>query len=317
MSDFKPLALATALFFSGLACEPAANSNATNTNAGNRAAVNSNVARTAPAAASKDALFALEKQAWEGWKNRDAKSFEAVMSDKYVGFASTGRIGKAESVKSLSNQKCEIKSYSFSDEQMTPVGPDVALLTFKAAQEGVCDGKTIPPAVWSASVYAREGDGWKAVYYSESPVADPKTPPAKPSQSSNEKPAAAPDTAKLDPQTEKILAVEKASWEAWKNKDQKALESLLGNDFLWLSGQGRSDRGATIKMWSTDNKCEVKSYELTDAHSVALSADVSLLTFRGGGNGNCEGEPLRTNWYGTLYQKSGDTWKLMFGTMIP
>jgi hypothetical protein len=70
-------------------------------------------------------------------------------------------------------------------------------------------------------------------------------------------------------------------------------------------------------MWSTDNKCDVKSYELTDAHSVALSADVSLLTFRGGGNGNCEGEPLRTNWYGTLYQKSGDTWKLMFGTMIP
>ena len=145
MSNFKPLALATALFFSGLACEPAANSNATNTNAGNRAAVNSNVARTAPAAASKDALFALEKQAWEGWKNRDAKSFEAVMSDKYVGFASTGRIGKAESVKSLSDQKCEIKSYSFSDEQMTPVGPDVALLTFKALQDGVCDGKTIPP----------------------------------------------------------------------------------------------------------------------------------------------------------------------------
>ena len=315
MIKLKVLLLAAAAFFACLACEPAANSNSANTNAANRAATNANAAKPASAAPSKDALFALEKQAWEGWKNRDPKSFEAVMSDKYVGFASTGRIGKTESVKSLGDQKCEIKSYSFSDEQMTPVGPDVAILTFKAAQDGVCDGKPIPAAVWSASVYAREGDNWKTVYYSEAPVVDPKAPPAKPSGSTAAKPA--PDAAKPDPQTEALLALEKAGWEAWKNKDQKALESSLGNDFLWLSGEGRWDRATTIKNWSTDNKCEVKSYELTDAKSVALSGDVSLLTFRGAADGNCAGEPLRTNWYGVVYQRSGDAWKPVFGTFLP
>lgn len=317
MIRLKFLALLAVAFLACLACEPAANSNTSNVNAGNRAAANSNAANPASAAPSKDALFALEKQAWEGWKTRDPKSFEAVMSEKYVGFASTGRIGKAESIKTLSDQKCEIKSYSFSDEQMHPIGPDVAVLTFRAAQDGVCDGKPIPAAVWSASVYAREGNGWKTVYYSEAPVVDPKAPPAKPSSPTAAKPVAPPDTAASDSQTQAILAVEKSAWEAWKNKDQKSLESLLGSDFVWLSGEGRWDRATTIKMWSTDNKCEVKSYELTDAKSVPLSGDASLLTFRGRADGNCAGEPLTTNWYGTVYQKTGDSWKPAFGTVLP
>jgi hypothetical protein len=317
MIKLKPLVLVTAALFACMACEPAANTNSTNANAGNRAAANANAAKPAPVAPSKDALFALEKQAWEGWKNRDAKGFEAVMSDKYVGFASTGRIGKTESIKTLSDQKCEIKSYSFSDEQMHPVGPDVAILTFKAAQDGTCDGKPIPAAVWSASVYAREGDTWKTVYYSEAPVVDPKAPPAKPSSPTAAKPAAPPDTAKPDSQTDALLALEKTGWEAWKNKDQKAFESTLGSDFHWLSGEGRWDRSTTIAKWTTENTCNVKSYELTDAKSVALSPDVSLLTFRGGADGDCGGQPLTTNWYGTVYQKTGDAWKPVFGTMLP
>lgn len=315
MIRIKFLAMAAFASIACLACEPAANSNAINANAGNRAAANSSAAKPEPVPPSKDALVTLEKQAWEGWKNRDPRSFESLLSDKYVGFASTGRIGKAESIKTLSDQKCEIKSYSLSDEQMTSIGPDVALLTFKAAQDGVCDGRPIPAAVWAASVYAREGDTWKTVHYTEAPVVDPKAPPAKSSAPAAVKPAA--DAEKPDDQTEALLAVEKSAWEAWKNKDQKALDSLLGSNFLWLSGEGRADRAAIIKMWSTDNKCDVKSYELTDARSVQLSADVSLLTFRGRADGNCAGEPLMTNWYSVLYQKSGDSWKPAFGAILP
>lgn len=295
--------LAAASMFFGACGAPATNTPATNA---------TNTAKPTAAAPTADALMTMEKAGWEAWKNRDAKWTEENASDKYVGLGTSGRMDKAAAVKSYTTQKCEIKSYTLSDDQMQLVGPDVAVLTFKGQQDYICDGKKGPANVWSASIYIREGDKWKAEFYAETPVVDPKAPPAKPAAPAK-KDEAKKEDAKPDAATDAVLAIEKKIWEAWKVKDRKGLEEVLGKDFFFYGGEGRRDRPTIIKAWATENKCEVKSYWLSDAMSVSLTKDVSMLTYKGGGDGTCEGQPITTDWYVSIYSKEGDAWKEAFG----
>lgn len=301
--------LTAAAFIAGCGA-PAGNTGTNAANAGNAANANANKSAAAP---SKETLMTMEKAGWEAWKNRDAKWTEENASDKYVSFGSSGRMDKAASVKSY-EQKCEIKSYTLSDDQMQMVGPDVAVLTFKGVQDYTCDGKKGPAEVRSSSIYVREGDKWKSAFYAETPVVDPKAPP-KPAAAKKEEPKA--DEAKPDAATEALLAVEKKTWEAWKNKDAKALEDVLAKDFVFVSGTGRMDRAATIKSWATENKCDVKSYWIGDARSASLTKDVSMMTFKGGGEGTCEGQPITTDWYVGVYMKDGEVWRPAFGMGVP
>ncbi len=307
---FIVLTLAFAAFFAACGApagnKPAANNANTNGNA------NANTAKPVAAAPTKDALMTMEKAGWEAWKNRDAKWTVENMSDKGVNLGTSGRMDKAAAVKSYTEQKCEIKSYTLSDDQMQMVGPDVAVLTFKGAQDAVCDGKKAPANVHSASIYIREGDKWKAAFYAETPAVDPKAPPAKPAASAK-KDEAKKEEAKPDAATDAVLAIEKKIWEAWKAKDGKALEDVLGKEFFFYGGEGRSDRATTIKNWSTDNKCEVKSYTLSDAMSASIAKDVTLLTYKGGADGKCDGQPIPTEWYVSVYTKEGEAWKEAFG----
>jgi hypothetical protein len=304
------LTLVTAALF--VACgAPADNAPAANT----ANVANANTAKPMAAAPTKEALMTMEKASWEAWKNRDAKWTEVNASDKYVGLGTTGRMDKAASIKSYTTQKCEIKSYSFSDDQMQMIGPDVAVLTFKVQQDYTCDGKKGPANVWSASIYVREGEKWKSAFYAETPVVDPKAPP-KPAAPAK-KDEAKKEEAKPDAATDALLAIEKKIWEAWKVKDAKPLEDILAKDFMFYGGEGRRDRAAIIKAWATENKCEVKSLWLSDAMSVAIAKDASMLTYRGGGDGKCEGQPLTTDWYVSIYSKEGDAWRQSFGMGVP
>lgn len=276
----------------------------------NNAAATNAVAKPAAAAPTKDALMTMEKAGWEAWKNRDAKWIVDNASDKHVTFGAAGRMDKAAALKTY-EQKCEIKSYALSDDQMQMVGPDVAVMTYKAAQDYTCDGKKGPANVNSSSIYVRDGDKWKSAFYAETAVVDPKAPP-KPAAPAK-KDEAKKDEAKPDAATEAVLAVENKIWEAWKAKDAKALEAVLTKDFMFTGGPGRRDRATIIKEWATENKCEVKSYWLSDAASASLAKDVTMLTYKGGGDGSCEGQPIMTEWYVSLYTKEGDTWKQAFG----
>jgi hypothetical protein len=310
---FIALAIAAAAFLSG--CQPAATNTATNTaNAVNT--TNSNAAKTTAPAPTKDALMTMEKAGWEAWKNRDAKWTEENYSDKAVNFTAAGRVDKAASIKSYSEQKCEIKSYSISDDQMQMVGPDVAVLTFRAAQDYTCDGTKGPADVRAASIYVREGDKWKAAFYAETPAVDPNAPQSKsgtPTKGASPKT----DEAKPDAATEAVLAQERKIWEGWKTKDTKMLDDVLGKDFMFYMGNGRHDRIGSIKMWSTDNKCDVKSYSIAEPKSSQLSSDVTLLTYKGAAEGNCEGQPIMTEWYAAVFRKEGEIWRPAFGMGVP
>lgn len=284
--------------------KPAANTNATNaSNAANTAT------KPAAAAPTKDALMAIEKAGWEAWKTRDAKWNEENLSDKAVGFSpSGGRQDKAAMIKAFGEAKCEIKSFSFSDEQMTMLGADVAVLTFKGTQDGTCDGKKVPAEVWSTSVYVREGDKWKSYLYVENPVTDPKATPKYAAAPVNKDDAKASD-AKPDALTDSLMAIENKAWEAWKQRDKAGIEAVMAKDFMYVSGSGRMVRADAIKLWG-DQKCEGLDYKFSDPKGVQVTPDVALVTYKADVKGKCDGKQVSPFlWVASFDTKEGDAWK--------
>jgi ketosteroid isomerase-like protein len=305
-------AVAAVLF---AACTPPANT-PTNTNA-NTANANANVAAAKPAAPTVEALTALETKATEAWKNKDTKFWDTFLADNFVGFGADGkRYGKADVAKMMAEDKCEVKSYSFSDQHVTPAGADAAIITMKVTTDYTCNGKPGPSPVISASVYERSGDDWKAAYHNEVPVVDPKNmkagepKPAAPMAKTTASPAAA---ATADALTDSLMAIEKSGWEAWKARDAKKLSDMTGSDLAYVDFMGNfaSNKADTIKAW-TEAKCEIKNFALSDGKSTMITKDAAILTFKGVPEGTCDGNPLKAIWGTSIYVKDGDTWKPVY-----
>lgn len=313
MNKMKILTLLAVAVFAAAACQPAANTtNGSNTHANS----NSNSKPTA-AAPTKDALVALEKSAYEAWKTKDSKFWEPFLSDKFVGYGTTGKLDKAAAIKEYSGTDCDVKSVAFSDEQMMPLGNDAALITYKVAVDGTCGGQKIPAQSWAAGLYVREGEKWKGAFHAESAIPDPN---AKPGQAaaSTAKPATTTTATepKPDAATDALIALEKKAWDDWKDKNAKGLDEWAGKDLVAFTSKGRSDRATALKTWAEDG-CEVKSVSLTDPASTSLSPDFSLLTFKAAVDGKCQGSAIPTENGISIYGKEGGAWKALFTMGTP
>jgi ketosteroid isomerase-like protein len=316
MGRFVLFALAAALL---AACTPPAANAPNNANATN---ANANIATTKPAAPTAEALTALETKAVEAWKNKDTKFWDTFLADNFVSLGPDGkRMGKADIVKMMADDKCENKSYSFADQHVTPVGADAAVITMKVTSDYTCNGKQGPSPAITASLYERSGNEWKGAYHGEVIVMDPKN--MKPGEKKPEAPAAktaespaAPATA--DALTDSLLAIEKSGWEAWKARDAKKLSDLAGSDLAFVNETGKftSSKEDTIKSW-TEPKCEIKSVNLSDGKASMITKDAAILTFKSVTDGTCEGNPVGTVWATSIYVKDGDTWKLVYGFENP
>ena len=311
MTKIKYFLLITLAAFFFIACTvntPVNNSNSTN------AAQN-----TAPARPTKDALATLEKSAYEAWKSKDAKFWETFLSDKFVGYGSNGKLDKASATKEYTGADCEIKSYALSDEQMTPLANDVALITYKTAVDGTCGGQKVPVNRRAAGVYVREGDKWKGAFHAEAPIVDPKAASTKPEEDRREEPTI--DNTKpadLDSETDTMLALEKAVWEAWRTNDAKKIEDLTAKEisFINIFGTYFATKAEAVKDW-TGPGCDVKSVSVTDAVGTMLSPTVGILRFNGAADGTCFGQKVGPIWGTSIYVKDGDAWKWAFGINLP
>lgn len=310
MAKSKHFALTVAAALVISACDgttPADHSNAANTGE-----------RKFPAAPTMDALVALEKSAYEAWKTKDAKFWDAFLSDQFVGYGSTGRLDKVLATREYTGADCEIKSYALSDEQMNPLSNNAALITYKTTVDGTCSGIKLPANSWAASVYVGNGDKWKGVFHAAAAVVDPTASPAKPvarreaPQENEAKPAS------RDAGTDAMLAVEKTVWEAWKDHDAKKLEDLTARNisFINIFGIYLATKADALKNWSGVG-CDVKSVGVTDAAGTVLSPTVGILTFKGAADGTCFGQKVGPIWGTSVYVKDGNVWKWTFGINVP
>ncbi|MGE5208838.1 MAG: nuclear transport factor 2 family protein [Alphaproteobacteria bacterium] len=116
--------------------------------------------------ADESTITALEKSAWEAYKNKQADAFKALMSTDYYGVY-------AEGVKNLDAEvadmaKSELREYSFADVKVVFPRPKVAVVTYKATVQATADGKDISGTYNSGSIWVEKGKKWVGIFHSES-----------------------------------------------------------------------------------------------------------------------------------------------------
>ena len=329
--------LAAASTFFAACGAPAANTGANN--------ANTNTTKPVAAAPTVDALMALDKQANEAYVKGDSKFFAGMLSDKFVILTGGGqRMDKAATVKMIASVKCDIKSMDLTEPAMSMIDADTYALSYKASWDGTCndpDGKPmkVPGPVRSASIWVRSGDKWQAVFHGENLIIDPKAskaPPPPPApvarkedpkkddktaaNSNTASNTAAPAKATGDANTDALVKIELALWEAWKAKDAKKIEDLMAIDvsFVNIFGTYFATRAEALKDW-TGALCQVKSVSVTDGFATALSPTVEMLTRKGTADGTCGGQEIGGTviWGVSIYVKDGDAWKFAFGMNSP
>ncbi|HUR97640.1 MAG TPA: nuclear transport factor 2 family protein, partial [Pyrinomonadaceae bacterium] len=73
-----------------------------------------------------------------------------------------------------------------------------------------------------------------------------------------------------------IIALEKAGWEAWKNKNPSWYQANTIAEVVSINSDGVSDKAQMIRYLSG---CDVKSFALDNFKFVALGSDAAMMTY--------------------------------------
>lgn len=119
-------------------------------------------------------IVALEKSAFEAWKNKDRKFFEDHMSEDGQFLDPNGGGGKAQYVKAIIDNNCTVNGYSLADSKVTMLSKDVALLTYRYTYDVVCGGKPEAGPLWASTMYVKRGGKWLIAFHQELPAAQVK-----------------------------------------------------------------------------------------------------------------------------------------------
>jgi len=104
-----------------------------------------------------------------------------------------------------------------------------------------------------------------------------------------------------------IIALERAGWEAWKNKDSSWTRDNVTEEFLLVNSESVSDKAQVVKSTGTD--CEVKSFSLDNFKFVNLAKDSVLMTYTATQDGVCLGKTIPAKVRSTVvYVKRGNKW---------
>lgn len=113
-----------------------------------------------------------------------------------------------------------------------------------------------------------------------------------------------------------IIALEKAGWEAWKNKNAAWFQTNLTEEFLLVNSEGISNKAQIVKSTPTD--CEVKSFALDNFKFVLLDKDAALLTYMAKQDAVCNGKTIPANVRASVnYVKRGGKWLEAFYMETP
>jgi hypothetical protein len=120
--------------------------------------------------ATEQKLAQMEKELWEGWKNKDSAVFKKYMASKSLNVGGDGVMGTEQEIESLAKSDCNVTSYSVEQPQFQWYDKNTVMMVYKAAQDAVCGGKKVPPEVMASSVWMKEGGQWKAAFHQETPA---------------------------------------------------------------------------------------------------------------------------------------------------
>ncbi len=105
-----------------------------------------------------------------------------------------------------------------------------------------------------------------------------------------------------------LVALEKQSWEAWKNHDGKFFQGFLADDHVELGFGGPAGK-ATVVAGVAGPACSVKSYTVDHFSVAAVDENVALVTYHAAQDTTCGGQPVPSPvWVSSLYVKREGRW---------
>ena len=170
-----------------------------------------------------DQLGALEERSYAAWKSGETTFWKSFLADQFVAWGSAGRLDGRTAVPALGGGGCHIDSYRLTDIQVTALRPPAAVLTHRTDVNGVCHGKALVPAYYTATVFVHEGKEWKAAFRAQSAIVDPM---------SAVRPAASAlwtdGPTRGDADTQRLLGREQLMVSAWKDHDAGRMDKFFG-----------------------------------------------------------------------------------------
>ncbi len=113
-----------------------------------------------------------------------------------------------------------------------------------------------------------------------------------------------------------IIALEKAGWQAWKDKNVDWFKKNTTEDFLMVLGEGTRNKADVLKATATE--CDVKSFSLAGFKCVMLNESAALLTYTAMQNAVCGGKTSAPKVRASVnYVKRGGKWLEAFYMETP
>jgi hypothetical protein len=119
-----------------------------------------------------ETLLAVEKEFWEGWKNKKPEAFRSNVRDDGFFYGEYGMTPKAEIYKDMvqSVNSCTVNSYSLENASVVQLDAHAALLLYVAHQIATCGGEPVEPVMNGVSAYVKQDGRWINVMRSEVPA---------------------------------------------------------------------------------------------------------------------------------------------------
>jgi len=107
---------------------------------------------------------------------------------------------------------------------------------------------------------------------------------------------------------EKLVALEKKSWEAWKNRDSAFFKEFLSDDHIEVGAGGVSGKRGVVRSVGSP-ACSVNSYSVEKFNMVLLDKDVAVLTYHAMQETMCGGNAVPSPaWVSSVYMRRNNVW---------
>src|SRR5882757_3025962 len=105
----------------------------------------------------------------------------------------------------------------------------------------------------------------------------------------------------------KIITIENAGWNAWKNKDSRWYRDNTTKDVLWINADGITDKVRFLKDLPTD--CDVAGFSLANYRFGVSTADTIIMTYTATQDAVCGGKTLPKKVRASVvYVRRGGKW---------
>jgi hypothetical protein len=116
-------------------------------------------------------LIANEHKIADALMKKDKAGFTALVAADAYSIDGNGLMKASELVAAL--DQFVIKSYKISDEKVSWVDSNTAIVAYKWTGSGSFGGQPFPETVYASTVWTKKGDKWVAVFHQETEAAKP------------------------------------------------------------------------------------------------------------------------------------------------